>query len=293
MHARLARRHCLGLGVTCRGMTSPTPDFAATDAVAQDLLASWDDYANQATITTKGKSVPQVILSLGLALHVHRLARPAFDMLRQERVLESVPTLRAMFEAAVTAHWVVQVPDAADGFAVKDRRRRRALLDAMHDMGPDFFGRDEHRQAIAELDAITIPGGGASARFEDICNDLNPPQMFLYSQYRLLSQMTHPSDLVMDSYFQEIDRPPGLARLTPPKQPHRNGLAAFGLASLIWAGHAVEYSNPNRERRQTLRDAATTLAISPTLTATSSAMARQSKAARQRAAAKKAARSSR
>lgn len=279
--------------LACRGMTSPTPEFEATEAVAQRLLASWDDYANQATITTKGKSTPQVIISLGLALHVHRLARPAFDMLRQGLALEAVPTLRAMFEAAVTAHWVVQVPDAANGFALKDRGRRRALLDAMHDMGLDFFGKDEHHEAIAELDAITIRDGGASARFEDICKDLNPPQMFLYSQYRLLSQMTHPSDLLMDSYFHEIDRPPGLARLTPPKQPPRNGLAAFGLASLIWAGHAVEYSNPTRERRRALREAATTLAISPTLTATSSAMARQSKAARQRATAKKAARPSR
>ena len=57
-------------------MSSPTPDFGATDAVAQSLLASWDDYANQASIMTKGKSTPQVIISLGLALHVHRLARP-------------------------------------------------------------------------------------------------------------------------------------------------------------------------------------------------------------------------
>src|ERR1035437_7761844 len=264
-------------------MSSPTPVFEATDAVVQSLIASWDDYANQSTITTKGKQIPQIILGLGLASHVHRLARPAFDMLRQGLVLESVPTLRAMFEAAVTAHWAVQVPDAVDGFALKDRNQRRWLLDAMYEMGPDFFGKVEHRQAIAELDAITIPEGGASARFATICKDLNPPQMFLYSQYRLLSQMTHPSDLLMDSYFHEIDRPPGLARVTPPKQPPPNGLAAFGLASLIWAGHAVEYSNPTRERRRALREAATTLAISPTLTATSSAMARQSKAARQRA----------
>jgi hypothetical protein len=274
-------------------MSSPTPDFEATDAVVQGLLASWDDYASQATIKTKGKSVPQVILSLGLASHVHRLARPAFDMLRQGLVLESVPTLRAMFEAAVTAHWAVQVPDAVDGFALKDRDQRRWLLDAMYEMGPDFFGKVEHRQAIAELDAITIPEGGASARFATICKDLNPPEMFLYSQYRLLSQMTHPSDLLLDSYFHAIDSPPGFAIHRPPKQPNRNGLASLGLASLIWAGQAVEYSNPNRERRPALREAAKTLSISATLTATSSAMARQSKAARHRATAKRTARSSR
>ncbi len=273
-------------------MSSPTPVFEATDAVVQSLIASWDDYANQSTITTKGKQIPQIILGLGLATHVHRLAGPAFDMLRQGLVLEAVPTLRAMFEAAVTAHWAMQVPDAANGFALKDRHQRMRLLDAMADMSLDFFNTDEHSQAIADLDAITIPEGSASARFEAICNDLNPPQMFLYSQYRLLSQMTHPSDLLMDFYFHAVEQSPGLARRTPPKQPDRNGLAALGLASLVWAGQAVEYSNPPRERRQALRDAAATLAISPVLTPTSSALARQSKADRQRTAAKKARRSS-
>jgi hypothetical protein len=42
------------------------------------------------------------------------------------------------------------------------------LLNAMLDMGPCCVGKDEHREAIADLDAITIPEGGASARFEAI-----------------------------------------------------------------------------------------------------------------------------
>lgn len=120
-------------------MSSPTPVFEATDAVVQSLIASWDDYANQSAITTKGKQMPQIILGLGLATHVHRLAGPAFDMLRQGLVLEAVPTLRAMFEAAVTAHCAVQVPDAAkrvcaqrpppaDEIARRDGRHEPRLL---------------------------------------------------------------------------------------------------------------------------------------------------------------------
>ena len=42
------------------------------------------------------------------------------------------------------------------------------MLRAMLDMGPCCVGKDEHCEAIADLDAITIPDGGASARFEAI-----------------------------------------------------------------------------------------------------------------------------
>jgi len=42
------------------------------------------------------------------------------------------------------------------------------LLNVMLDIGPGFVGKDEHRKATADLDAITIPEGGASARFEAI-----------------------------------------------------------------------------------------------------------------------------
>jgi hypothetical protein len=263
-------------------MTSPTPEFTATDDMAQRLLDSWHEYLDADVITTKGKTLPQVAVGVGLAMHTHRLAGPAFQLLRNEQVLESVPLVRSMFEAAVTAHWAVQVSDATNGFFHKQNRERRKLWESMAAMKLAHFGPDEYVKAVEMLDAQGTPTDAPEAHFKAICDDLEPREMHLYAQYRLMSQLSHPTDLLLDHYFATADGPTSVPRRSPPTQPDRPSMAAFALASLVWAGQAVEYANPSRSRRALLRQAAKTIGITPTLRPSTAVFLRRRNGQRQR-----------
>jgi len=251
-----------------------------TSAIARGLLAGWDARADAPLVGTRKRKFNQQQLALahGLCAHVHYLAGPALDLLDQGKVLAALPLVRACFEAAVTAQWVTQTTDGAPAFVNEDVRQRRAQVLTLEKAVSSVF-----REAAPEIAANFVDPLETSATakgFHNLCNDLVPGRADAYSIYRVLSQYSHASVLVIDDYLQatDTDTGPGLALRTDPVEPNGATWTNMLAASLVWAARAIDYLDKDHVRRSELRAAAASLGITSELQLSEAAVLREAKA---------------
>jgi hypothetical protein len=247
-------------------------------AVARGLLTGWYARADSPLVGTRKRKFHQQQLALahGLCAHVHYLAGPALDLLDKGQVLAALPLVRSCFESAITAQWVTQTTDGAPAFVNEDVRQRRAHVQTLEKAVSRVF-----REAAPEVAANLIDPleTNATAKgFHNVCNDLVPGGADSYSIYRVLSQFSHASVVVIDSYLQATDTGPGLALRTGPVEPNAATWTTMLAASLVWAGRAVDYLDRDRIRRSELRAAATCLGITSELKLSEAAVLREAKA---------------
>lgn len=266
-------------------MTSTAPSRPMDDdeqkrvsAVARGLLAGWDARADAPLVGTRKRKFNQQQLALahGLCAHVHYLARPALDLLDEGKVLAALPLVRACFESAITAQWVTQTTDGAPAFVNEDVRQRRAQVHTLEKAVSSVF-----REAAPEIAANLVDPleTSATARgFHNLCDDLVPGGADAYSIYRMPSQYSHASVLVIDDYLQTTDTGPGLALRTVPVEPNGATWTSMLAASLVWAGRAIDYLDKDRVRRSELRAAAVSLGITSELQLSAAAVLREANA---------------
>ena len=193
-------------------------------------------------------------------------------------VLEVVPTIRCMNECALTAQWVAQVDGASQAFANKQQFERRNVLEGIPALGLATATAADAAQAIAELTKLELLETDVEATFRQICLALEPGGEHAYTHYQLQCQLSHASDFLMDHYLSPIDTEPFIALRTTPEQPSLNGWCAFVLASMVWAGTAVDYNDPMHSRSAELERAQTFLGIERNLRPASPPLRRRKKA---------------
>lgn len=243
------------------GKTGVT-DFESRKQLALELVQSWSIYVDAQELTAKDMPVERFFTAFGLSSHAHRLARAAFMLLDDGLVLESIPPIRTMFECALTAQWVAQVDGAVEAFFNAQDRSRRNVLEELKliswaaGLEPDI---DQARQAMDEIEKRET---NAWPSFKAICEDLTPGGAEAYLSYRVMSQTSHASAMLMDHYFElATDGPVSVRRRFIVAQPDRDAWSSMALCTLVWAGQAVEYAIPGRPRRSQIQAAARTLGI--------------------------------
>jgi len=253
-------------------------------SVARGLLAGWEARADAPLVGTRKRKFQQqqqqLALAHGLCAHVHYLAGPALDLLDKGQVLASLPLVRACFESAVTAQWVTQTTDGAPAFVNEDVRQRRAQVQTLEKAISQVF-----REAAPEVAANLVDPLETSATakgFHNLCNDLVPGGADAYSIYRMLSQYSHASVLVIDEYLQATDTGPGLALRTAPVEPNGATWTNVLAAALVWAGRAIDYLDKDHVRRSELRAAAASLGITSELQLSEAAVLREAKSKKTR-----------
>lgn len=215
----------------------------------------------------------------GFAIHAHHTGRVALDLLEQEHVVLAMPTVRACFEHALTAHWIAQsTPDAALAVFNHELNQRRAMAQTLSEATIPQF-----QQAAAKIghlgDPLVATGSDGQAKvFASLLKDFEGGGPDIYAHYRLLCAFTHPRMTVADAYLYAEPSPTaggyGLELAPAPwdRLPWVNMVASC----LVWAGSAARYIQKDKTvRRQYLRDAATALGTEPDIHLTAAALARQ------------------
>jgi Family of unknown function (DUF5677) len=260
-------------------MPEELPDFDKLSALARELLDSWDALMAQDDLESelRGRTLAQIAVTLGLVRHTHLLGHAALSLLDADNGLAAAPLVRSMYECALTAQWVAQVDGAQEAFFAKQTKQRRNLLESMKSLSLPSVQPGELDEAMSALDEDKAQKVRLSATFAAICDALQPGGKQAYAHYRMMSQLSHPSDILLDHYLGVAETAAGIGRKVPPEQVSRTAWAVLALASLVWAGQAVEYSNQRRPRRALIRRVATRLQIEPVLRSSGPAGSREAR----------------
>ena len=243
-----------------------------SDLIGQ-LLATWREGTSYNVRIEDDTTLTRFGVAYGLTAHAHRLAEVAAPLLRDGHVLESMPLVRAAYEASLTAVWCVQIQTGPIALANKHVRQRKALIRTLN----ESQSLTSIAAKVREEEPIAYDGKIGGDSFEEICRSLTPGGSDAYAHYRLMSSMTHPSAFLCDFYLQEDETVPiaGIRLRQEPEQQKAAPYLAFLAASLIWCGRAIEYLNKAHPRRTQLRAAARELGITSELQPSSPDIARK------------------
>lgn len=271
-------------------MTSETHEFTEAElrTLLRQLLDSWDLHQGRQAAFESNAHAARVGMIYALAVHTHRLGRAVQSLLDAGFTVEAVPTIRAAFEAAITAAWIQQIPDALPAFLNRNHAQQQALRDTAVKAGWAAT-RDAEPIHADELDAYAVSKTSKDgAKYtEALCRDMNADAA-AYALYRGLSWFTHPTAMVADLYLNlpEGAGVPTLLR-TPKDEDGEFMLPWIHImcSTLVWAARTLNLIDSKRARngdRQRLRNAAKQLRITEMLTAKPDALERGRKAERAR-----------
>jgi hypothetical protein len=251
--------------------------------LARQLLAGWHARMETPLVGTRRRpfTQPQLAVAHGLGAHVHYLAPPALDLLDRGVVLAALPLVRQCYEHAVTAQWVTQTADGAQAFINEDVRQRRAHIRTLERAVSNVF--NDAASAISDTLVEELETSATARRFDAICDDLRPGGADAYVSYGALSQFSHPSAVVVDSYLRLTVAPPGLGLAAQPEEPNAAAWTHILASSLVWAGRAIDYMDKAHHRRSELRAAARELGITSELQLSDVAVKRQARSGRRKA----------
>lgn len=262
-----------------RGVTGPTESDGVPEplaaGVALELLDGWEARVDVPLTGTRRRPFSPQLLAVahGLAAHTHYIATPALDLIGMGRVLASLPLIRAAYESAITAQWVVQTGDGAAAFVNEDLRQRRNHVTSLEKAASETLRGASAEVAAQLMDELETTS--SARRFDEICADLTPGGQDAYVVYRSLSHLSHASVLVADQYLEALEVSPHLALRTEPAEPDAPTWTHILAASLVWAGRAVDILDQNHPRRAALRRAAHALGIQPELQLSARAVVRE------------------
>ena len=252
-------------------MTTPAPTIDDLNSMADGLLDTWaalptaNDGKFRMKAKNKGRTAePQFLTTYALAAHVYELARTVLPLLREGKSTASAPLVRSIYETALTAHWVAQAADGAEGFFLEEQRQRRALRGDLRKAVSERFRESAETIAHLDLNLPETPDQDSARSFAALCEDLEPGGTDAYIWYRLLCQFTHPSALVTDEYLDEEDDQIWLC--VEPKNDNTELWLYLTTVSMVWAARAVTFMEEDpAARRNYLRAVARRLGVSPEL----------------------------
>lgn len=269
-----------------------TEDIFTGDGIREmlvELLNGWRrDLAEGQTFASK-QHAAKVGTVYALTAHAHKFAYAVLELLNAGFTIEAIPTIRAAYEAALTASWVAQIDDALPAYLNRNHGQQRALRDSVQKTG--WPGAEKIDIPADELGPYLVSAGSKNGarKTEDLCGDFyNGHEM--YSVYRGLSWMTHPTAAVTDLY---LELKPGsdtpTLHTTAHVETERDLMVTWVhilCSSLVWSARALNFIDDQRaktEDRRRLRDAAKKLRITEYLRVTEDAKFRGARAERQRA----------
>lgn len=270
-------------------MASTADDFAQQELrdILEELLQAWQADRGGAFQTKAHVAVFGTVY--GLTAHAHRLGGAVAELTDSGRHLETVPIVRAAFEAAIMASWIGHVPDALPAFMNRQANQQKALRDSA--VLAEWVPKDEPLTIPADnMEPYTASAESreAAKKTFELCNDLLNGHS-LYTLYRGLSWLTHPTAAITD-YYMEL--PDGAAiptlRDTPKLEPEfmRTWLH-ITCSSLVWSARILNLKDAERAskpaERHRLRKAAERLGIPEFLEAKPGAIQRGEKSERKRA----------
>jgi hypothetical protein len=133
----------------------------------------------------------------------------------------------------------------------------------------------EAATTVTGIDFASLPTSASAKQFNDVCQDLAPGGTDAYVIYRQMSHLSHASVLVADQYLEEIDHKPGIALRLEPKEPDGRPWTHLLVASLVWAGRAIEYLDKHHRRRAQLLSTARAIGVAPHLHLSDRAVVRE------------------
>jgi hypothetical protein len=218
----------------------------------------------------------------GLAQHSLLLGALVLDLHEDGKRIEAMPTVRALYEAALTAMWVSQSREAPLAFHNEDVRQRRALSDSFARSGVKAFQEGASRIAHLDADTIDTIANSQGRFFERRCTALKPGGAHAYSLYRAMSAYAHPSATLVDHYVEEHDNPAGVRLLQDPTPLDHDAWLFMSVASMMWAARAIDLMHRDSPHRNYLRNVARRLQVAELLDLTPEALAAEQRAAKER-----------
>lgn len=252
-----------------------------------ELLDGWRDDRGVGQAFTSKAHMAKVGTVYALAAHTHRLGHAVLELHRAGFTIETIPLIRAAYETALTASWITQVPDALTAYLNRNHTQQKALRDTIQKAG---WATGKEMIPADELDPYLVskPSKEGASYVNKLCNDFTGGNG-MYSLYRGLSWMTHPTAAVTDMYLEmregsDIPVLHTTARADPEGPSTVTWLHAL-CSSLVWSARALNLIDDQRAAtrdRQRLRDAAKTLHIGEFLRVTEDAKFRGEQAERRR-----------
>lgn len=239
--------------------------------VLDELLEGWPEFSDVEDFhpprdrrgkRLEGRDVSLVATIIGLVAHAYDTAKAAVLLLDHGQENASLPLVRAVYETALTAVWLVQTKEhqGITAFLHEYARGRRALQNDALIAASQVF-----REGATDLPNVdTSPYEDkidSMQRFKQVCEDLHPAGIDAYILYRILSGYCHPSATVADQYIgQHTDG--SLMKHPKGKTTFESDLMCFLLsAALVWAGRAFSYLSRSNPHRSALRSAARMLRV--------------------------------
>lgn len=238
-----------------------TPSDEEVAALGRQLLAGWEQSIKGHSTSSQARPTQSAVLAVvhALTAHTHAVSRPALDLLAAGDTLAAMPLVRAAYEAAITAQWAAQTRDGGHAMLGEDRRRRRNHVRYLEQAA--FSALQDTVAGVAQKIVYELDASAGARTFQSICEDLRPGGGDAYIAYRAMNHLSRPSALVVDQYLDLLDDPPHLALRVQPKQPEPRTWTFMLVASLVWAGRAMDYLEQDKHRSPELRSAARLLGI--------------------------------
>lgn len=213
--------------------------------------------------------------------YAHRLANAYLLLIESDDWEVAYPTLRACYELAVHAQWVLATPRAILATVADGIRQRKNLIETAGKAGSLTAANAAELAVEAQkvLESYDEAKRGVPGRFEGITSDFDTP--FLYLMYRLLSDLAHPGPSIPSLYI-GTDEAGEINELRDPVHTDMEKVTTLHqlCMSLVWTATAVDGLTDTRAREAELGRVAAFLGISPYLELSEKAKAREEAATR-------------
>jgi hypothetical protein len=252
-----------------------------------DLLNGWAaDRGDGRGFSTKAHPA-RIGVVYALTAHAYKMGFAVNTLLNAGFKLETVPSIRAAYESTLTLSWIAQIDDGLPAYLNRSHSQQKALRDTAKKAG---WASADTPIPADELDAYLVSKDSKERanNTEKLCSDFYNGHA-MYSMYRALSGLAHPSAHIVDLY---------LAINPNTELPILHTTAQYGddrdymitwlhilCSTLVWAARALNLINAERARsadRKRLRDAAAALKIAEFLRVTEEAKFRGERAERRR-----------
>lgn len=263
-------------------MDSTTQDAASRHfrAFTEELLREWSVWRfEQKPFHVKDHEADPIAykrfsIVYGLACQAHEAAKGYLSALA-EAPAAATPLARSCFELAMTAHWIVQIPDAYAAVAKKDLKGsitlEKDLRAAKDPVFHPFADMVADRIFAEDGESVHTTSAGSAKDFKQLCEDLEDAADY-YLHYRFQSAESH-AGLSVSSQWIEFSEPGGAVRMKlHPTQ--RDEWLALVAASLLWAESAIDCLDATHERRTYLDEVAARLGCPRELPPSEKAMRR-------------------
>lgn len=174
-------------------------------ALLRRLLDVWDKEEERQTVDLRTDIDFQVsVVVRGLTAHAADCARGVLALYAASQPVAAVPVIRALFEDAITAGWVLVVPDGWKALSSEGSRTRAAVLATLikgEGDGADSSTKARH-QEYADQVATLGPAPGSYRKFDQRLQALDGTDED-YQLYRFLSGLSHAGAETVNLYTAE------------------------------------------------------------------------------------------